>query len=263
MAIIGKVESLWRYPVKSMRGEELSEAFVGFAGIYGDRLFAFRSAVRPCGFPYLTGREQSKMLLYRPRFRCPDKAAKPPNLAEAEGIEPGLNPVFADPADLAVAVETPSGDVLSVDDPKLIRKLEEGLSDEHALTLLRSERSMTDARPISLFSVQTVRRLGEELGTDLDKRRFRANIFMDLASTAGFAEDGFVDRSLRIGSKTVVSIRERDPRCAMITLDPDTAEADPAILRTVTKAHEGKAGVYGAVLTEGMIRVGDEIEVLN
>ena len=51
MAIIGKVESLWRYPVKSMRGEELSEAFVGFAGVYGDRLFAFRSAGRPSGFP--------------------------------------------------------------------------------------------------------------------------------------------------------------------------------------------------------------------
>ena len=47
MATIGKVESLWRYPVKSMRGEELNEAFVGFAGVYGDRLFAFRSAVRP------------------------------------------------------------------------------------------------------------------------------------------------------------------------------------------------------------------------
>ena len=66
MAIIGKVESLWRYPVKSMRGEELSEAFVGFAGVYGDRLFAFRSAGRPSGFPYLTGREQMKMVLYPP-----------------------------------------------------------------------------------------------------------------------------------------------------------------------------------------------------
>src|SRR6266566_6188696 len=114
MATIGKVESLWRYPVKSMRGEGLSEAFVGFAGIYGDRLFAFRSAERPAGFPYLTGREQREMLLYRPRFRHPDKAAKPPNLADAEGIEPGLNPVFADPADLAVDVETPSGEVLSI-----------------------------------------------------------------------------------------------------------------------------------------------------
>ena len=51
MSIIGKVESLWRYPVKSMRGEELPEAFVGFAGVYGDRLFAFRSAGGPTVSP--------------------------------------------------------------------------------------------------------------------------------------------------------------------------------------------------------------------
>ena len=133
MSIIGTVESLWRYPVKSMRGEELSEAFIGFAGVYGDRLFAFRSAVRPSGFPYLTGREQMRMLLYRPHFRHPEKAEKPPNLTEAEDIEPGLAPLFADPTELAVDVETPSGEVLSVNDPMLIRKLEEGSGDGHAL----------------------------------------------------------------------------------------------------------------------------------
>jgi uncharacterized protein YcbX len=49
MTAIGKVESLWRYPVKSMRGEEMSEAFVGFAGVYGDRLFAFKSTASPKG----------------------------------------------------------------------------------------------------------------------------------------------------------------------------------------------------------------------
>src|SRR4051794_27154016 len=143
MAIVGKVESLWRYPVKSMRGEELREAFVGFAGVYGDRLFAFKSAARPSGFPYLTGREHMRMLLYRPHFRHPEKAAKPPNLIEAETIEPGLNPIFASPPDLAVDVETPSGEVLSIDDPMLMQKLEEGSGDARALTLLRSERAMT------------------------------------------------------------------------------------------------------------------------
>src|SRR5262249_12789188 len=209
MPTIGKVESLWRYPVKSMRGEQICEAFVGFAGVYGDRLFAFKSTARPSGFPYLTGREQANMLLYQPRFRHPEKASKPPNLVDAEGIEPGLNPIFADPADLAVDVEAPSGEVLSVDDPTLIRRLVEGSGEGHSLTLLRSERSMTDCRPVSLFSVQTGRRLSEELGINLDKRRFRANIFIDLASTVGFEEDSFVGRTLRIGSKAAVSILER------------------------------------------------------
>ena len=88
MRVVGTVESLWRYPVKSMRGEELPEAFVGFPGIYGDRLHAFRSSAAPPGFPYLTGREQEAMLLYRPRYRHPECAAKPVNLAEAEAIGP-------------------------------------------------------------------------------------------------------------------------------------------------------------------------------
>src|SRR5262249_20613110 len=191
MAAIGKVESLWRYPVKSMRGEELNQTFVGFAGIYGDRLFAFRSSERPKGFPYLTGREQMKMLLYRPRFRYPDKAATPPNLAAAEDIAPGLNPVSAEPADLAGEGEKPSGEVLPIDSPALLRSLSKGLDEGETLTLLRSDRAMTDCRPVSLFSIQTARRIGEELGMDVDKRRFRANIFVDLPSTGGFAEDGF------------------------------------------------------------------------
>ena len=116
MSIIGKVESLWRYPVKSMRGEKLSEAFVGFSGIYGDRLFAFRSSASPKGFPYLTSREQRKLLQYRQLFRYPNKAGRPINLTEAESIAPGLNPVSADASDLMVNVVAPTGQTLAIDD---------------------------------------------------------------------------------------------------------------------------------------------------
>ena len=263
MGLVGRVDSLWRYPVKSMRGEELAEAYVGFPGVYGDRLYAFKSSASPTGFPYLTGREQEEMILYRPRFRHPDKAAKPTNLTEAENISPGLTPLFADPTDLGVDVETPSGEMLAVDDPALLRRLVERIGASPSLALLRSERAMTDCRPVSLFSVQTVHLLGEEIGGAIDKRRFRANIYLDLGSAAGFAEDGFVGRTLRIGSKAVISVLERDPRCKMITLDPDTAEPSPEILRRVARDHDGKAGVYGAVLVEGMVRQGDEIELLD
>ena len=261
MSLVGKVESLWRYPVKSMRGEELQEAFVGFSGVYGDRLFAFKSSAAPKGFPYLTGREQEEMLLYRPRFRHPERAAKPPNLSEAEGMAPGINPVFADAVDLAVDVEAPSGQAFGVDDPALMSLLAKRMGDGPVLTLRRSERAMTDCRPISLFSIQTGRQLGDEIGTVLDKRRFRANIYLDLASTGGFAEDSYVGRTLRIGPKVVISVLERDPRCKMITIDPDTAQPNPQILRTVNQTHDNKAGVYGAVLVEGTIRRGDVIDL--
>ena len=199
------------------------------------------------------------MLLYRPRFRHADKAARPANLAAAEAMGPGVTPLYADPADLAVDVETPSGEVLAVDDPALLGRLGESSS----LALLRSERALTDCRPVSLFSLQTARQLAAEVGVPVDERRFRANIYADLAGTAGFAEDGFIGRRLRLGAKAVVAILERDPRCKMITLDPDTASASPEILRRVARFHDGKAGVYGAVLVEGMVRPGDELALLD
>jgi uncharacterized protein len=263
VSIIGTVESLWRYPVKSMRGEELEELFAGYAGVYGDRLFAFESSANPRGFPFFTGRDQRQMIRYRARFRDPDKAAQPVNLAEAEKLPPGVNPISANAADLMIDVETPDGKTFAVDDPKLIEHLRANIDAKHKLTLLRSEKAITDCRPVSIFAVQSAKKLGEETGVTVDKRRFRANVYLDLESSDAFAENKFVGKSLRIGPKVVVSIVERDPRCMMITLDPDTAEKTPAILKAVAQAHEGMAGVYAAVLTEGMIRKGDAVELLE
>jgi uncharacterized protein YcbX len=263
VSTIGTVDSLWRYPVKSMRGEELNEVFVGFSGVYGDRLFAFRSSAGPKGFPYLTAREQRKLLQYRPRFRHLDKAARPVNLTEAESLGPGVTPMFADAAELMVDVEAPTGETIAIDDPALLQMLRDGVSGAPDLTLLRSERALTDCRPVSLFSLQTARQLGGEIGTAVDPRRFRANIYLDLHAASGYAENGFVGRSLRLGPKVVVSVLERDPRCVMITLDPDTGEAKPELLRQVAQAHDGMAGVYGAVLVEGMLRKGDAVQLVS
>jgi hypothetical protein len=263
MSIVGKVESLWRYPVKSMRGEEVDEMFAGYSGVYGDRLFAFESSASPKGFPFLTGREQRQMIRYRARFRNPEKAARPINQVEAETLSPMVNPVSASPADLMIDVETPNGKTLAIDDPALIENLREGIDDKHRLTLLRSDKAITDCRPLSIFAVQTAEKLGHETGVPVDKRRFRANVYLDLKSSDGFAEDEFVGKKLRIGSKVVVSVLARDGRCMMITLDPDTAEKTPAILKAVAQSHDGMAGVYGAVLVEGTVRKGDSVEVLD
>jgi uncharacterized protein YcbX len=261
MSIIGKVDSLWRYPVKSMRGEELDQGFAGYSGIYGDRVFAFRSSANHNGFPYLTAREQRRLLQYRPHFRYPDKAARPINLIEAESK--GANPLSADLAELIVDVETPDRQTLAIDDPALIEMLRADIDQKHQVTLMQSQRAMTDCRPVSIFSLQSAQQLAEETGTPVDKRRFRANVYVDLTSANGFAENEFVGRSLRIGPKVVVTILERDARCMMITLDPDTGEKTPAILKKVAQAHEGMAGVYGAVMVEGMLHKGDSVEVID
>ena len=263
MTTIGSIESLWRYPVKSMRGESLPEVFVGYAGVYCDRLYAVHSKAAPTGFPYLTAREHSQMLLCRPRFRRPDLAAKPPNQADAESLAPGLTAVYPDISSLAVDVETPDGRLLSIDDPDLITSLAGDGVDAGQLSLLRSDRAMTDCRPVSLISLQSVRQLGVEVGIAMDQRRFRANLYADLGASAGFTENDFVGRRLRIGTRLEIAVLERDARCKMITLDPETGEANPEILRQVAGAHEGRAGVYCAVLTEGTVRAGDPIILLD
>jgi uncharacterized protein len=263
MSIIGKVESLWRYPVKSMRGEELDEVFAGYAGVYGDRLFAFKSSANHRGFPFFTGRDKRQMVRYRARFRYPEKAARPINLSEAEKLSPNINPISASVPELMIDVETPDEKIFAIDDPALIDNLRIGIDEKHELTLLRSDKAITDCRPLSIFAVQTARKLGEETGLVVDKRRFRANVYVDLTASEGFAEDALVGRSLRIGSKAVVSILQRDARCMMITLDPDTSERTPAVLKTVAQAHQGMAGVYGAVIVEGMLHKGDSVELLE
>ncbi|MFL6336811.1 MAG: MOSC domain-containing protein [Pyrinomonadaceae bacterium] len=263
MTTVGTVESVWRYPVKSMAGGEVAEAFVGFSGVYGDRCYAFRDSAARKGFPYLNASVQQRMLLYRPRFRYPERAAAPPNLAAASAIAPGVTPANAEPGDLSLDVLTPQGAVVPVDDPALIETLLEGLRGAHDLTLVHSDRSMTDCRPVSLISRQTVRQIEGELGVTLDKRRFRANVYLDLDGGEGFGEEQWVGRRLRLGPRAVVAVLERDPRCKLISLDPDTGEHNPEVLRRVSQMHGACAGVYCAVLVEGLVAKGDPVEMFD
>src|SRR5271163_2254003 len=247
MDIIGRIESLWRYPVKSMRGEQLSEAYVGFGGIYGDRRYAFLNSGAREDLPFLTAREKHEMLLHRALYRYPEHMVKPNRRLTG--------------AHVALDVETPSGEKLAVDDPRLIDRLRDGLRERHELTMVQSEVAITDSRPISLFSLQTARQLSREVDLELDKRRFRANIYVDLSSGEGFGEDGFVGRKLAIGSEVIVEVLKRNKRCKIITLDPDTSDANPEVMRRVAHDHGSCAGIYAAVLREGMVSPGDEIRM--
>src|SRR4030095_14540920 len=200
MTTVGTVESLLRSTIKSMSGEAMTEAFMGFSGFYGDRCYAFKNSAARKGFPYLNANVQEQMLLYSPQFRHPERASKPPNLTEAASIAPGVTPANGEAEDMILDIVTPSGEILSVDDPALIKLLGEGISEKNQLKLVRSDRALTDCRPVSLISLQTVRQVEAESGIPIDKRRFRANIYLDLATGEGFAEDELVGRRLRIGS---------------------------------------------------------------
>ena len=263
MKNIGTVESLWRYPVKGMRGEELPEAFMGFSGFYGDRCYAIKDSAARKGFPYLNGNVQPEMLRCQPQFRYFEKSLKPPNLDEAASIAPGVTPTNADANDFDLDVIVASGKILSVDDPLLLETLGAGLRGEHNLSLARSDRVLTDCRPISLISRQTISQIETESDISIDKRRFRANIYFNLNSDEGFGEDKLIGRRLRIGQKAEIMVLERDPRCKAISLDPDTGEHNPQILKKVAQLHEANAGVYCAVLVEGVLTPGDSIGILE
>ena len=261
MNIVGRVTSVWRYPVKSMAGEPVPEAFIGFAGVYGDRMYALLNAAAPAGFPYLTARNQAAMVCYRPRFRNALSALKPPNQTDAESLGPGLTPLYAPPDELAVDIVTPSGQVMAIDDPALHDAL--GKRGTEKISVVRSDRALTDCRPVSLISSDTIRQIGTEVGADMDQRRFRANLYVDLNDGGPFAEDAFAGRRLQIGDRVVLAVLSRDPRCKMISIDPDSGSEDSAIFRTVSRSHDGNAGVYCATLNEGTVRAGDAIALVD
>lgn len=258
MTHIGTIDALWRYPVKSMAGERLEHAFLGFAGLYGDRIAAFKSDAQPKIFPWFTGRNRAGMLTYRPRFRHPERMAAPPHWDEISTLDPGVTPRYGSVEDMALDVATPSGETLALDDPALAQTL----GGDKELTLVRSERALGDCRPLSLISLQTIGQLGRELRRDLDPRRFRANLYIDLTSGEGYGEDALVGRTVRLGNNVQIVLVARDPRCQMITLDPDSGERDKEILKHVSQQHAGMAGIYGVVIAEGVVHAGDDIELL-
>ena len=86
---------------------------------------------------------------------------------------------------------------------------------------------MTDCRPVSVISTQTVGALSGEVGKPLDQRRFRANIYLDLGAAAGSAEDAFVGRRLKIGAKAVIAVLERDPRHTVRRVFPSSCYLSP------------------------------------
>jgi len=214
-----------------MGAQPLESVDVDWNGFAGDRRWAFiRGDLVRSGFPWLTIRENQKMWQYMPHFVEPDR-----------------------PDASVTMVTSPSGRDFDVVDPALAEEL------GHNARVIKQDRGVFDAFPLSLLTVQSVAALGASVGYELDKRRFRENLYLDLNSAESFAEDAFVGRRLRIGARLTVHILERDIRCRMIGIDPETLEENPDILRYVAKSHDNTAGVYAAVLVAGLVRPGDEI----
>ncbi len=229
---IASIQSIYRYPVKSMAGEVVERCDLTEFGLSGDRLYAFESSGAPSGMLRLTSRERREMLRYHPMLR----------------------------PDGSVEVRVPTGERFYIDSPAMLAYLTGHLPDANKLLLTRASNPQTDVRPLSLISVQTVRQLSIEMGQKIDPRRFRANLYLDLPETP-FGEDSYVGLTLRIGSTATICIRERDPRCRFVTYDPEEPLLDPlfSLMKLLDRLHQGKAGVYATIQTPGPIQAGDAI----
>lgn len=230
---VGSVVGLWRYPVKSMGAEALSAVDVSWHGFAGDRRWAFvRGDVPTSGFPWFTLRERADMNQYRPSFVEPERPDKS-----------------------ATMVRTPSGTVVDVTDPALGAALGPG-----GLRAIKHDRGIFDTFPLSLITTQSIARLGNVIGDSLDVQRFRPNILVQASDELPFVEDSWVGCVLRIGGLRM-RVDKRDGRCAVITIDPVTAERNAAILRAVAQDRQGCLGVYGSTMEPGRVALNDRVFV--
>jgi uncharacterized protein len=88
-------------------------------------------------------------------------------------------------------------------------------------------------------------------------------VYLEPASGNAFDEEKWTGSLLQIGDEVLVGVTQRDPRCMMVNLDPETANQDPKVLRAIAKQHQGQAGIYANVVRPGVIRVNDSIRLVS
>ncbi len=238
---LATIAELFLYPVKSMAGVAVEEAHVGLDGLLGDRNYSFVRADQAArnSFPWMTARESARMLLYKPEF------AQAPTPDHAEPL---------------VKVRTPDGQLYDAGDTALREELVAKMG--HPLFLLKSGRGIFDCQHVSLFSLATLKALAAEAGCAIDRRQFRANIYMEPTSGNPFEEETWTRCLLQIGD-LVIGVTKRDGRCMIVNLDPNSASQNPKVLKTVAQGHQGQVGIYANVVRPGVIHVGDPIRLVS
>ena len=233
---IGTVEGIFRYPVKSMRGEPLQSAALGWHGLEGDRRLAFRRVDARGGFPWLSAGRLPELVCFTPVRH--DEA----------------------PDSLPTHVRTPQGEELPLLGEALAAEVQ--LRHGSPVEMTHLKHGIFDEASVSLLASATVRELGLLATTSADARRFRPNVLVRATREIPFAEDEWVGGVLSFGDAedaACVAVTMRDLRCAMVNLDPDTAARSPEVMRACRRANDSHAGVYATVTKTGRIEVGQTI----
>jgi uncharacterized protein YcbX len=233
---IRHVDAIFRYPVKSMAGERLEEATLGWYGLEGDRRLVFRRVDDRSGMPWLTASKLPALLLFTPRSQDGNRGDVPTHIRTPDGEEV---PAFGE--ELAKEVGRRYGT------PVQMMQLRHGIFDEASISVIASD---------------TVREIGRLAGRTLDVRRFRPNVVVRLLRPVPFQEDEWLGGVLSFGDgedAPAVAVTMRDERCSMVNLDPDSAGVAPEVMKAVVRANQNNAGIYGAVTRIGRLAVGQTI----
>jgi uncharacterized protein YcbX len=234
---IGRVEAIFRYPVKSMGGERLEAANLGWHGLEGDRRLAFRRMDDRSGFPWLSASKLPDLVLFTPQRR-------------EDGAE----------GDLPTDIRTPDGEVMPVFGDDLAAEV--GRRYGAPVEMMQMKHGIFDEACISVIASDTVREISRLAGKSPDVRRFRPNILVRSLRSVPFQEDEWLGGVLSFGEgddAPAITVTRRDVRCSMLNLDPDSASPSPEVLKAVVRANQNNAGIYGTVTRIGRLAVGQTI----
>ena len=230
---VGIVSDLWRFPVKSFGGERLRRAFVGPAGILGDRRHA---VLDPVAGAALSARRVSALLGYAARSGDPDTGG-------------------------SVVVTTPDGVEMSPGDPTLSLDLTSRLG--RRVQMARSPGAVHDCAPMHIVSEASLAAAGSWVDGEIDRRRFRANVVVELSGPGPYGESDWPGHRVALGDEVVLGVVSPTERCAVTTYDPDTLERDTRVLAGIARDRENLFGVYAEVVTTGWVAVGDAVRLVS
>ena len=265
--IVGSVVSLWRYPVKSMMGEELNASDVTDRGLFGDSAYAIldpatgkiASAKNPRKWKKLFDCLAAYVEPPSPGAKLPSVRITLPDGTIVTSEQNDINRILSKVLNREAVLQMPAPAAVSLEEywPDM-----EGLAHRETVTdEAMPPETFFDLAVIHVLTTSTIDFL-RELNRQgrFEVRRFRPNIVVELTSgEKGFVEDAWIGHTVTIGDKVRLTITGPCPRCVMTTLPQGDLPADPGILRTAAQHNQANIGVYAAVLSGGTIHRGDSV----
>ena len=232
---LGIVRAVGLYPVKSMRGQFVDAAKVGFAGLAHDREYAFLREGDMTGLPWLSARQCPRLLRYE---ACVE------NLGERHA---------------AVVIRTPHGEQFDIRDPRLLAEIGDVAGEPLRLVRLWRRAYDSAGADVSIITTQSIQAISDMAERPLEAARFRPNVVVEATAEASFREDKWVGSSVAIGDGSDparLRLTRKDPRCRIVSLDPHTGDEDARIHRIIVGTRKNNLGAYATVERTGTIALG-------